>query len=269
MVIAKIVDPIDLYNHGLYERALYAVESWYSWHSIDDYSNNILSIRNAYYGSRDGSCSDKSLSAAVKASNSDLDAQVIAAINAAYSAIQAIPAPFRNNINSTEAVAAQNACVALEETLGTLKSYTEDLSSDVLTEVVENYVDVVVLPTYTDLVKYNKELQSAVTAFRTSPSNSNFSACATAWLTAREPWETSEAFLFGPVADKGLDPNMDSWPLDQAAIVNILTSNTYDNLTWSGDYDEEDESIEAVQSVRGYHTLEFLIFKDGQARTVE
>ena len=34
--------------------SLYAVESWYSWHSRDDYTNNIYSIRNAYYGSLDG-----------------------------------------------------------------------------------------------------------------------------------------------------------------------------------------------------------------------
>ena len=44
--------------------------------------------------------------------------------------------------------------------------------------------------------------------------NLAFKAAALLWITAREPWETSEAFLFGPVADKGLDPNMDSWPLD-------------------------------------------------------
>mgnify|MGYP002235879179 CR=1 FL=1 len=33
--------------------------------------------------------------------------------------------------------------------------------------------------------------------------------------------------------------------------------------------DEEDEAIGAAQSVRGYHTLEYLLFKDGQPRTVD
>ena len=50
---AKIGDPYDLYVSGKTNEALYAVESWYSWHSRDDYTNNIYSIRNAYYGSRD------------------------------------------------------------------------------------------------------------------------------------------------------------------------------------------------------------------------
>ena len=34
-------------------------------------------------------------------------------------------------------------------------------------------------------------------------------------------------------------------------------------------FDEEDEAIGAAQSVRGYHTLEYLLFKDGQPRTVD
>ena len=83
------------------------------------------------------------------------------------------------------------------------------------------------------------------------------------------PWETSEAFLFGPVADKGLDPNMDSWPLDQDGIVQILTSGNYSDLNWDGDYDEEDDKIAGAQALRGYHTLEYLIFKDGEARTIQ
>ena len=115
----------------------------------------------------------------------------------------------------------------------------------------------------------NQALFDAVEAFRTSPSNANFKACATAWLAARTPWETSEAFLFGPVADKGLDPNMDSWPLDQDGIVQILTSGNYSDLNWDGDYDEEDDKIAGAQALRGYHTLEYLIFKDGEARTIQ
>ena len=67
----------------------------------------------------------------------------------------------------------------------------------------------------------------------------------------------------------GLDPNMDSWPLDQNGIVQVLNSQNWDDLEWSGNFDEEDEAIGAAQSVRGYHTLEYLLFKDGQPRTVD
>ena len=47
----KIGDPYNKYMANNVTEALYAVESWYSWHSRDDYTNNIYSIRNAYYGS--------------------------------------------------------------------------------------------------------------------------------------------------------------------------------------------------------------------------
>lgn len=134
--------------------------------------------------------------------------------------------------------------------------------------IINQYVDAVVLPTYNDLKTKNTALYNAVVDFGNAPSDANFQAVCNAWLTAREPWESSEAFLFGPVADYGLDPNMDSWPLDQEAIVKLLESQQWNEMDWTGDYDEDDEAIAAAQNVRGFHTLEFLAFKDGKARTL-
>lgn len=134
--------------------------------------------------------------------------------------------------------------------------------------IINQYVDGVVMPTYSDLLAKNTALYNKVLEFGNNPSNAAFQAVCDAWLDAREPWESSEAFLFGPVADYGLDPNMDSWPLDQEAIVGMLESEDWNAMEWTGDYDEDDESIEEVQSVRGFHTLEFLAFKDGKARTL-
>ena len=134
--------------------------------------------------------------------------------------------------------------------------------------IINQYVDNVVLPTYNDLKTKNTALYNAVVSFGNAPSDANFQAVCNAWLTAREPWESSEAFLFGPVADYGLDPNMDSWPLDQEAIVKLLESQQWNEMEWTGDYNEDDEAIAAAQNVRGFHTLEFLTFRDGKARTL-
>ena len=134
--------------------------------------------------------------------------------------------------------------------------------------IINQYVDNVVMPTYSDLKEKNSDLYLSVVDFGNAPSDAKFQAICDAWLAAREPWEQSEAFLFGPVADFGLDPNMDSWPLDQEAIVNTLKSQQWNDMTWSGDYDEDDEAIAAAQNVRGFHTLEFLAFRDGKARTL-
>ncbi len=266
---AKIGDPYNLYISGDTQAALYSVESWYSWHSREDYSNNILSIRNSYYGSLDGSVSSKSLSALMATENSDLDKNVKAAIANASNAILAIPQPFRNHINSSESRTAMTACADLEELLSKdLKNAVNKLGDDSrYQDIVDNFVDVVVVPTYKSLKDRNAALYQKVVNFKNSPSDANFATACNAWLEAREPWEKSEAFLFGPVDALGLDPNMDSWPLDQDNIVQILNSGNYDNLDWSDG--DDDDTIEAVQSVRGFHTLEFLLFKDGQPRKVK
>lgn len=274
MGTAKIQEPYDLYKSGKTTEGLYAVESWYSWHSRTDYSNNILSIRNAYYGSRNGQVAEQSLSAIVAGKDAEFDNKVKKAIENAKNAILAIPQPFRNNIVCTESENAMAACSELADVLDKeLKPFftgNSDINSNAILEpVVKNYVEVVVLPTYKDLKEKAVALENAVTTLMNTPSDNNFNTACNAWLEAREPWETSEAFLFGPVADYGLDPNMDSWPLDQVGIMNLMNSHKWEEMEWNGEYDEENEAIAAAQSLRGFHTLEYLLFKNGQPRTVK
>ena len=293
---AKIQDPYNTYVSGDHEGGLYAVESWFSWHSRDDYTNNIFSIRNTYYGRIDdndvskidgdlsaynsysdfddaGDISENSLSTFIASINSELDETIKQQIFAAAKAIQAIPQPFRNNIDSEESVAAMDACNTLASTLlNELLPFVNTLSgaeyTDRLGAIAEQFVDVVVLPTYQDLQEKNRTLLDVVNQFRENPSDANFENVCNAWLEAREPWEKSEAFLIGPVANWGLDPNMDSWPLDVNAIVQLLESQNWNEMQWSGDYNEDSETIGAAQNVRGYHTLEFLSFKNGEPRKV-
>lgn len=143
---------------------------------------------------------------------------------------------------------------------------TIEISDETMDAIVANYVDAVVLPTYKELAEKNAALYDKVIALKNNPSDAAFADACDAWLDARQPWETSEAFLFGPVDELGLDPNMDSWPLDQDAIENILTSGNFADLNWTDN--DSDDAIEAAQGVRGFHTLEFLLFKDGQPRTI-
>lgn len=267
---AKIGDPYNLYVGGQHQEALYAVESWYSWHSREDYANNIRSIRNAYTCTYGNEQSYNSISNLVKSIDRKLDDKVLEAINNATMAIFAIPAPFRNNINSQLSREAMDACATLNEVLDRdLKAFFNSLEGHdaELDAIVKDYVDVVILPTYKDLRDKNAALYTAVRNLADTRSNAAFEAACEAWLEARAPWEMSEAFLFGPVDALGLDPNMDSWPLDQDAIVNHLSSGNVSDLIW-GDGDD-DGKVEAAQNIRGFHTLEFLLFKDGKARTVK
>ena len=267
---AKIGEPRDLWEAGKYTEAVYAVESWYSWHSIDDYSNNILSIRNAFNGTRDNSEAAHSLAAFTKAVDASLYASVKNHIDEAYNAIKGMNAPFRSHIGNPTVLKAMVACSELVDVLqNNLTTFViAHADDDELEAIVHNYVDQVVLPTYADLVSKTTSLRQSIVELSQQPSSAAFKRAADLWIEAREPWETSEAFLFGPVADLGLDPNMDSWPLDVDAIKGVLESGKIEELIkWEGEYDEDSEDIEAVQNVRGFHTLEFLLFKDGKART--
>jgi hypothetical protein len=291
---AKIGEPVGYWNDGQRNKALYAVESWYSYHSREDYMNNILSVANSIIGANiniennvplTDSYKDLANANSIYAKGlqsetlSPLVEDVWQKIVAAHNAIWQIPQPFRNNINSAKAVVAMDACAQLTASLETLNASIEkgSLSEDDAQAIVNQWVDVVVLPTYKDLVDKNNVLQTAVNNLQKSPSNATFEAACSAWIAARKPWESSAAFLFGPVAEMGLDPNMDSWPLDAVGIANLLKSQRWSDMEWTGRYEEPDEdnpsaraeAIEAAQSLRGFHTLEYLLFKNGAPRTVK
>ena len=90
------------------------VESWYSWTSLDDYTDNIYSIRNAYYGSLDGTVASASLCSIMKKVNPTLNDMVVKQIQETITAINDIPHPFRNNLGATTEVKnAQNQCAFL------------------------------------------------------------------------------------------------------------------------------------------------------------
>ncbi len=121
---AKIGDPVNNYKEDE-EKGLLSVESWYSWNSITDYSNNIKGVRNCYFGSRNGTISSASLSALVKKVDATLDTEVQEKINAAVAAIENIPAPFRNHLDVTkypQVTAAQDACAEVVDVLKTVRT---------------------------------------------------------------------------------------------------------------------------------------------------
>jgi predicted lipoprotein len=267
---AKIGEPNGFAKDGDTESAVYAVESWYSWNSITDYSDNIISIKNGYCGRRgaiDAAVNANSLSALVNTIDAKLDTEVNDAIDKAYSAIQGMTSPFRNHLTGTPVDNAMDACADLtkvvEEQL--LAVLTGDNAGDHdYTKILEVYADEVVVPTYRDLKDRARTLYNAVDALRQDPTNqSKLNAACDAWRLARIPWEQSEAILFGPASEDmlGLDPSMDSWPLSQEDIAGILQNKNLKSV---------EQFIGAISSedVRGFHTLELLLFKDGKNRTV-
>ena len=82
------------------------IESPYSLNSIEDFADNIRSVRNAYLGGEDG---DHSVSDYVRSISPETDAKVRAAIDAAIAAIEIIPEPFAKNAAGSLSEAAMKA----------------------------------------------------------------------------------------------------------------------------------------------------------------
>ena len=123
--------------------------------------------------------------------------------------------------------------------------------------MLNDFANTVVLATYTDLDNKAGELLSAVKALAADTSQANLEKAQQAWKATRTPWEQSEAFLFGPVDTQGLDPALDSWPVDHVNLQSVLDSN--DTLTV-----DFVSGLENTQ--KGFHTIEFLLFRDGNQR---
>ena len=85
-------------------------------------------------------------------------------------------------------------------------------------DVLDSYVEATVLPTYSQMSDSAIEFNKAVAKLKESASDENLAKAAAAWSKVRTSWERSEAFLFGPAAFASLDPNLDSWPLDQSQL---------------------------------------------------
>ncbi|MEZ4653837.1 MAG: imelysin family protein [Candidatus Eisenbacteria bacterium] len=127
--------------------------------------------------------------------------------------------------------------------------------------ILESFSANVVIATYAELRDRAAELAIAVENSNQAPADqARFEAAASAWVAARRPWEQGEAFLFGPAAFLALDPSIDSWPVDRQQLDQVLTS----------EFALTPEFIAGGlgPSLRGFHTLEYLLFREGQARTV-
>lgn len=123
--------------------------------------------------------------------------------------------------------------------------------------MLNHFANKIVLATYSDLDDKACELLETVKVLAADTTQANLEEAQKAWKATRTPWEQSEAFLFGPVDTQGLDPALDSWPVDHVNLQSVLDSN--DDLTV-----DFVSGLEDTQ--KGFHTIEFLLFRDGDQR---
>lgn len=92
------------------------VESRYAWNSRDDFANNIRGVKIVWTGDYNGH-TGPGLDEFVAARNPALASKVTSQIDAAISAILAIPQPFRNNLSSSKVDDALTALSNLRDTI--------------------------------------------------------------------------------------------------------------------------------------------------------
>ena len=145
---------------------------------------------------------------------------------------------------------------------------TEEANKATKEAIVKQYLNHTVYPTYANLAEEADKLVQDLEALKANKTQANVNAATTTFIEARHWWEMSEAFLFGAASDFGIDPHIDSWPLDEDAFNNLMGSpNMIAMLA-----DDEDGSIAGEQlgnALLGFHGIEYILFRDGEPRSVD
>lgn len=136
---------------------------------------------------------------------------------------------------------------------------------------VEQYVPGVVYSTYNDLAAESAQLYDLLAAAADKGVEdliqADIDAICQKFLQARQSWEESEAFLYGAATDFGIDPHIDTWPLDVEALATAL-SNAEQVAALEGEDGIAYASAKLGAELLGFHGIEFILFRDGQNRTV-
>jgi hypothetical protein len=136
-----------------------------------------------------------------------------------------------------------------------------------LSAVVAQYVDKTVIATYTQLADATIDLYEAIAQLKEAgeKTDANVALAAEQWKSCREHWELSEAFLFGPVGDFGIDPHIDTWPLDEVLFKNELENQ--EHLNFMAGEDGDTWVVGPLgPSLLGFHGIEKILFEGGTVK---
>lgn len=140
--------------------------------------------------------------------------------------------------------------------------------------IARQYVDNTINLTYSLLATETQNLYEDLLALKNKvkggeqASQEEIDEICSEFILARSYYEESEAFLFGAATDFGIDPHIDTWPLDLQGLADALSNKTQmANL----DADDENDAIAYAagklgQELLGFHGIEFVIFRDGENR---
>lgn len=134
-----------------------------------------------------------------------------------------------------------------------------------LNDAVIPYVDNTVVSTYRSLADGALKLMNACNEAKEAFGTDNTKAqqkideAGNYWKESRKYWELSEAFLFGAASDYNIDPHIDSWPLDKAAMDQLL--NNSGMMAAIGEGGGAYVSANLGYGLLGFHAIEYMLFQ--------
>lgn len=136
---------------------------------------------------------------------------------------------------------------------------------EALKDAVTPYVNNTVIPTYKSMADAAIKLMDACNEARDlfdsdkTGAQAKITEAGDYWKESRKYWELSEAFLFGAAADYNIDPHIDSWPLDKAALDQLL--NNSGMMTAIGKGGGAYVSANLGYGLLGFHAIEYMLFQ--------
>lgn len=143
---------------------------------------------------------------------------------------------------------------------------TGNENQEILEKAVPQYVNNVVITTYKSLADETIDLYEALVALKANKTDANVKKATDEWIATRKYWELSEAFLFGAAADFGIDPHIDTWPLDRTGLTTLLNSRDFlakmdseNGPAWAGE--------NLGPSLLGFHGIEYILYANGNVKS--
>lgn len=144
---------------------------------------------------------------------------------------------------------------------------TDEANIETKDAIIKQYLEHTVYPTYGQLAANTEILADDLKTLKANKTQANLEKACASFLEARHWWEMSEAFLYGAASAFGIDPHIDSWPLDETEFNRLMA-----NPEMLEDLDRDDGAIVARErlgnALLGFHGLEYVLFRDGNARPV-
>ncbi len=129
-------------------------------------------------------------------------------------------------------------------------NFRKNILKDFATNVSEN--------NYLDLANATTQLYNSILTLKNNPTDAQLAICKNNWKTARQYWERSEAYLFGPVSSMEIDPRIDTWPVDFVRLDSIMSSSAVIDQSYINNSEE---------SLKGFHPIEYLLFGNHNNKT--